>query len=93
MGRCPFNTGRQGEGTSTQLSTLALFASDDVCCVLLPYLNKIILAYWVYTIDLLGSCIILIDDLVECIICRRTRLVCLLFVDVHDYLSPLKLFF
>ena len=76
MGRCPFNTGRQGEGTSTQLSTLALFASDDVCCVLFPYLNKIILAYWVYTIDN--------DDLAECIICRRTRLVCLLFVDVHD---------
>ena len=83
MGRCPFNTGRQGEGTSTQLSTLALFASDDVCCVLFPYPIK---SFWLsgYTIDLLGSCVTLSDDLVECIICRRTRLVCLLFVHVHD---------
>ena len=74
MGRCPFNTGRQGEGTSTQLSTLALFASDDhnVSAV---FCSEFILAYWVYTIDLLGSCVTLSDDLVKCIICRRTRLV------------------
>ena len=46
-----------------------------IMCLLCFVLNKIILAYWVYTIDLLGSCVTLIDDLVECIICRRTRLV------------------